>query len=91
MPVQTVLQHCVEIRVYPVQPGDPPLTGPVTVTAGGATGDGSVVVTTVPPGGATPVLTGGAPKTIGGPGTTEVWMHYHADPGKPQQVPVTMT
>ena len=91
MPVETVLQHCVEIRVYPAKDGDPPLTGPVTVVAGGAAGDGGVTVTTNPPSGTTRVPTGGAPQPVGGPGTTEVWMHYQALPGKPQQVPVTMT
>ena len=91
MPVQTVLQQCVETKVYPVKPGDPPLTGPVTVVVGGATGDGSVTVTTMPPSPPTSVPTGGTPQSVPAAGATEVWMHYVAPPDKPQQVGVTMT
>src|SRR5262245_59454306 len=51
-PATAVLQNCHNTLVYPVTPSDPPLGDSVTVTAGGAVGDGNVAVTTNPPVGA---------------------------------------
>jgi hypothetical protein len=90
--IETVLQHCDNRCVYPVKPGDPPLGGLMTVSAGGAAGDGTVTVTTKPPKDPpVPIVsTGGLPVSFDATGVTEVWMHYEAAPDGPQQVEVTM-
>lgn len=90
MPVTTQLPNCINVKVYPRSDKDPPLTGAVTVTAGGASGDGSVVVTTVPPQAIEPVLTGTTSDPFDSTGVTEVYMHYITTPTKPQTVEVTL-
>lgn len=90
MPITTVLRNCQKTRVYPTNPPTPPLTGPVVVTAGGAAGDGSVAVTTTPPQPIAPVPTGGTSAPFDGAAVTEIYMHYVAAPGKPDEVEVTV-
>jgi hypothetical protein len=88
--IQTVLQHCDNRCVYPVTSGDPPLSGPLNVSVGGATGDGHVAVTTNPPSPPTSVDTNEL-GVIPGPVVREIYMHYFAKPGAPTTVEVSVS
>ena len=91
MSVTTTLTDCNEVVVYPTDPPGPPLVGPVTVTAGGITGDGSVRVTTTPPSSApASVPTGTTSGPFDATPLTEIRMHYVASPGRPKVLEVTI-
>lgn len=91
MTITTVVHECVNTRIYPTVPPTP-LTGPVTVTAGGAPGDGTVVVTTQPPRPAPlpNVDTGTTSLPFDTTGVNEIWVHYIAPPHAPRTVEISL-
>jgi hypothetical protein len=78
-----VLQHCVPVRVYPVQGDTPPQNINVNLS-GGNPGDGSIDVHS--PGPIGPVVgtsPTGASLSVPVPGATDVWIHFMQSPGGP--------